>query len=106
MSRTGLVGLRGALLVTVVLVSGCSRDPEVAKKEYFDSANRYLEQKNYDAAIIEYRNAVQQDPRFGQARRKLAEAYLHLGDGRNALQEAVRAADLLPDDAEAQLQAG
>ena len=59
------------------LSSGCSKDPEVAKREYLSSGDAYVEQKKYAEAIVEYRNAIQQDPKFGQARYKLAEAYMH-----------------------------
>src|SRR5436190_6560077 len=69
------------------------------------SGDAYMAQQKYDAAIIEYRNATQQDNRFGEARYKLAIAYINAGDGPKALGEAVRAADLLPEDVDAQLQA-
>ena len=52
----------------------------------------------YAEAIIEYRNARALDPTSGEARMKLAEAFMQAGDFGNALQEFVRAADLLPDD--------
>jgi Flp pilus assembly protein TadD len=54
-------------------------------------------------AVIEYRAAVKDDPKFGQARFKLAEAYLAFGDERNAYGEAIRGADLLSDNADAQV---
>ncbi len=57
-------------------------------------------------AIVQYRNAVQQDPRFGQARLKLAEAYMKSGDFPRSYAEYVRAADLLPNDPKVQVQAG
>ena len=44
-----------------------------------------------------------QDPRFGEARTKLADSYLRTGDIDNAYRQAVRAADLLPDDIKAQI---
>ncbi|MCU0691777.1 MAG: tetratricopeptide repeat protein, partial [Polyangiaceae bacterium] len=59
-----------------------------------------------DAAVLEYRNAVDKDAMFAPARQKLAEAYLKQGNGSAALRELVRAADLLPKDAEAQVKAG
>jgi len=94
-------------LVLVAFLPGCSRgNPEVAKRKYLASGNSYFEQKKYQEAIIEYRNAVQQDARFGEARLRLAEAYVQIGDKPNALREYVRAADLLPNDAKAQLTAG
>jgi len=39
-------------------------------------------------------------------RLKLGDAYVSVGDLRNALREYVRAADLLPDSADAHLKAG
>ena len=59
-----------------------------------------------DAAVLDYRNAVGKDPMFAPARLKLAEAYMRQGNGAGALAESVRAADLLPNDAEAQVKAG
>lgn len=36
------------LLTTLSLFAvGCSKDPQVAKKEYFDKGNTYFEQKKY-----------------------------------------------------------
>jgi tetratricopeptide (TPR) repeat protein len=84
---------------------GCS-DPAAKKQRFFESGNRFFKEANYPSAIIEFRNAIQIDPRFGDARKQLAESYLHVGDGRAALEEYVRAADLLPDDAVVQLKAG
>jgi tetratricopeptide (TPR) repeat protein len=99
---------RCAALVLTLLVAaaGCSRDPDIAKREYVRSGDRYVEQQKFREAIVEYRNAVQQDPRFGEARLKLADAYLQVGEVGNAYREYVRAADLLPEDFEAQLKAG
>ena len=64
------------------------------------------EKEQYAEAIIEYRRAVQADPRLGEARLQLAFAYASTGDGINALREYVRAADLLPENKEAQQRAG
>jgi tetratricopeptide (TPR) repeat protein len=65
-----------------------------------------MEKGNLEAAVLEYRNAVQKDAMFAPARLKLAEAYLRQGNGAGALAESVRAADLLPNDVEAQMKAG
>src|SRR6266700_236354 len=98
-----------AVLFTVVIAlvsASCARDPQKAKREYVASGDRYIAQKNYAEAIVQYRNAVARDESFGEARFKLASAYADAGDLRNALREYVRAADLLPKDVEAQLRAG
>jgi tetratricopeptide (TPR) repeat protein len=95
-----------ALAVGILALPGCSKDPQVAKREYVQSGDGYLAQKKYREAIVEYRNAIQQDPQFVEARQKLADTYVELGDLRNAFQEYVRIADLRPDDAEAQVKVG
>ncbi len=67
------------VLAALVVVGGCSKDPEVAKKEHVASGDKYLAEGKTKEAIVEYRNAVQQDAKFGEARLKLAEAYTEGG---------------------------
>ena len=93
--------LLGAVLVALT-VAGCSRSAQ----SHLERGNAYLEKGNVDAAVLEFRNAVQKDPMFAPARLKLGELYLKRGNGAGALGEYVRAADLLPKDADAQLKAG
>src|ERR1700709_406883 len=92
--------------VATTLSFACATDPQVAKRKYFESGNQYFSSKKYAEATVQYTNALRQDPRFGEARFKLAEAYKALGNTRAAFPEYVRAADLLPDNDEAQLKAG
>jgi tetratricopeptide (TPR) repeat protein len=103
MRRQCLAILIFALAATV---AGCKKDPEVAKREFFTSGNTYFDQQKYNEAAVQYRNALQQDPKFGEARLKLAETYSNLKDYRNAYREYIRAADLLPSNVDAQLRAG
>ncbi len=94
------------ILVASLLATSCATDPQAATVAYLESGDTYVSQEKYREAMIEYRNAVQQDPRSGVARSKLAEAYLRANEAAHALTEYVRAADLMPDNAEAQLKAG
>lgn len=94
-----------AVFALAALIAGCAKDPEVAKREFVRSGDQYAAKKQYREAVVEYRNAVQQDARYGEGRFKLAEAYEGLGDRQNAYREFIRAADLLPDDVAAQLRA-
>jgi tetratricopeptide (TPR) repeat protein len=94
------------VVLLIVVAVGCRRDPEQLKKEYLASGDSLVSKKDYPGAIIQYRNAVAQDGRFGESHAKLAAAYELNGDLRNALAEYVRAADLLPDDVNVQLRAG
>ncbi len=56
-----------------VMLPGCSRDPNVRKQKYFDSARRYVEEKKFREAAIQFQNALQVDPRFADAHYQLAQ---------------------------------
>src|SRR5262245_32742390 len=90
------------LMVVTATVSCGKDDPE----KYVRSATTALEQGRTAEAIIDFRHALQLDPRLGEARLKLGEAYEKEKNYPAALGEFVRAADLLPDNADAQIRAG
>jgi len=93
----------GAVVATTV--AGCSRDATRARQNAFDAGNRYLADQKLPEASVEFRKAVAADPKFGEARVKLAEISVKLGDLPNAYREYVRAADLLPDNVDLQVRA-
>src|SRR3954466_1528906 len=93
-------------LATALAVGACSRDPQVRKQKYFARGTTYMKQEKYKEAIVELRNAVKADPKFGDARLQLAEAYTKSGNMADAYREYVRAADLLPTNVDAQVKAG
>jgi tetratricopeptide (TPR) repeat protein len=97
------IRLAASLCVSALLV-GCS-DPERTKKEHFDNAEGFMAAGKVQEAIVEYRNALRDDPKFGEARFKLAEAYQSAGNANQAFREFVRAADLMPQNNEAQIRA-
>ena len=90
------------LAAVAVTVGACAPSAD----DHAERGTFYLEQSQYQAAIIEFRNALQLEPMRGEVRLKLGQAYLHANDGPNALREFVRAADLRPDDNDAQIKAG
>ena len=91
------------LLAVLAPIASCSKDPESVKRDHLARGNRYVEQNKLAAAVIEYRNAINTDARYGEARYKLGETYERLGDGQKAFGEFVRAADLLSDKDDVQL---
>jgi tetratricopeptide (TPR) repeat protein len=96
---------RVALLVSLpLLLAGCS-SPEVQKQRHFERGNQYVAEKRDEFAVIEYANAVRIDPKFGDARLKLAQTYERMNNLRAAFPEFVRAADALPDNRDAQIKA-
>jgi cellulose synthase operon protein C len=84
----------------------CRSNPQAAKARYVQKADAFVANSKYPEAIIEYRNAVQQDGQDGQVRAKLAETYLKAGDVGAAVREYARAADLLPQDVPVLVKAG
>jgi putative PEP-CTERM system TPR-repeat lipoprotein len=103
---THVTSLVCLILLASVLSTSCAKNPEVAKRAYLESGDKYFAEKKYNEAIVQYRNAVQQDARFGEARYKLAEAYVRVNDPAGAYREYIRAADLMPANVESQLKAG
>src|SRR5947208_2508175 len=65
-----IVGMLGAFLLIGMI--GCKTDPEVAKRRYLESGQRYFDKGQYQEASIQYRKALQIDPRY-------ADGYYHLG---------------------------
>ncbi len=83
------------ILAVLTLVS-CSRDPNVAKRRYLENGNKYFAKGKYKEASIMYRNALQKDQRYGLAYYHLAQTDLKLGRVPNALGELRRAIELIP----------
>src|SRR5687768_7188022 len=101
---TPTAGRASTLIALALLLAGCS-SPEEQKQRHFEQGNTYVAEKRDDFAVIEYANAVRIDPKFGEARLKLAETYERMGNLQAAFPEFVRAADALPDNRDVQLKA-
>jgi tetratricopeptide (TPR) repeat protein len=81
-----LIRVLAVVVVALMALSSCSRDPNVAKKRYLDSGNKYFDKGNYKAAVLMYRDALQKDKKFGEAHYRLGLTYLKM----NNLAEGVR----------------
>lgn len=84
----------------------CTGKSTGTKESFLKSADDYAAQGKYAEAIIEYRNAIQLDNKFGPAHARLGDAYLKTRDLPQAVRELVLAADLQPENADAQVRAG
>ena len=62
----------------IVLLAACS-NPEQTKKEHFDNAETFMAAGKVQEAIVEYRNAIRDDPKYGEARFNNAHAYQTAG---------------------------
>ena len=103
LSRSGMTSV--GVLLLVMLAAACSKDPAATARSTSRAATGTSRRKNIARRRFEYRNAIAAHPSSGEARLKLADSYMELGDQRNAYGEYIRAADLLPNDINAQLKA-
>ncbi|MBW2023063.1 MAG: tetratricopeptide repeat protein [Deltaproteobacteria bacterium] len=97
-----------ALIVTLCFAlgaTGCASKKEKEAK-HLQRAHSFLKEKNYKAAVIEFRNVVQLNPKNDKAYYELGETYLKLGKGRKAFQAFSRAVSANPDNLQAQLKVG
>jgi tetratricopeptide (TPR) repeat protein len=85
------------LAALLALAWGCTSS-ETAKRAHLENGNRLAAEKKYAEAIVEYRNALDIDDTFGDARVRLAETLGLAGNPEGEYREYQRAADLLPDD--------
>jgi tetratricopeptide (TPR) repeat protein len=86
------------ILAVLVGFASCSRDPNVVKKRYLESGNKYFDKGRYKEASIQYRNALKRDQKYGAAHYKLALVSLKVGDVSGAVLPLRRAIELLPPD--------
>ena len=93
------------LILTLVsgFLLGCSRDPNVRKRKYFESGQRYYEKGKYKEAAIQFTNATQIDPNFADAHYQLAQTALKTQNWNVAYQELDKTVQLQPDNLQAHL---
>lgn len=97
--------LKVFFFIAVLLLIGCSTSPEEKKTAHYQKGMEYVNAGEYRAAVIEFRNAVQIDPSFAEARYQLGLAYLKTEQPGNALGELERAASLDPSNKDALIKA-
>jgi tetratricopeptide (TPR) repeat protein len=86
-----------AIIITAVLaLVSCSRDPNVAKRRYLESGNKYYAKGKFKEARIMYLNAKAKDQRWGPAYYRLGLTALKLGSVTEAVNAFRRAVELLP----------
>src|SRR5215831_5043542 len=92
--------IRSIAVVLAILVglASCSRDPNVVKKRYLESGNKYFEKARYKEASIQYRNALKRDPKYGAAHYKLGLVSLKVSDIAGAVPSLRKAVELIPAD--------
>src|SRR5437879_4258744 len=75
---------------------GCTRDPNVRKRKYFESGERYEKDAKYREAIIQYSNALRLDKNYAEAHYGLARAYMKTGALITAYGELLHTVEVQP----------
>lgn len=92
----------GVLAAALVVASGCS----TTKQGYVSKGNKFFAENRFDDAALNYRKAIQKDPRYGEAYYRLGLTALKQDqamEGYSALEHAV---ELQPNNIEAKEKLG
>ncbi|MBA3885634.1 MAG: tetratricopeptide repeat protein [Acidobacteria bacterium] len=92
-------------IAVLCLLAGACSDPEVSKLRMLERGEALAAEGKHAEAIIQYRNALRIDARYGEARFALAKAFMETDRPREGVREYMRAAELLPERADVQLNA-
>src|SRR3982750_1327060 len=71
-------------LMLAIISVGCARTPQQKQAKFLERGKKLLAAKTYDRAALEFRNAIQVDPREAEAYYQLAMADLGMRDFRGA----------------------
>lgn len=94
------------LITAALLLSACTTDPQKAKAKYLAAGEKYMKQKQYGDAAVEFRNTIRLDPRSADAYYRLAQAELAQQDWNGAYSDLQKAIELDPARLDARLAQG
>jgi tetratricopeptide (TPR) repeat protein len=86
----------------LIIVSGCSRSPQ----HYVSRGNQLFDAGKHADASLQYRKALQKDPKFGEAYYRLGLAELKVDKALDAYRALTRAAELMPGNEEVRASLG
>jgi tetratricopeptide (TPR) repeat protein len=92
------IKITATILIALLTLVSCSRNPEVAKRRYLESGNKYFERSKFKEARIMYKDAIQKDRLFGPAYYKLGLTALKLNSFNEAVGALRRAVELISQD--------
>lgn len=89
---------RWVLLATIIMISCCccSKSPDEQRKDYLDSAEKYLKQQKFSEASIQYKNALKLAPDDENTLMKLGDLQLKLNNVGEAYQSYAKALKVNP----------
>src|ERR1044072_3710695 len=92
------------LILLAAMLAACWKDRTKQKFAYLNEGQRYFKASKYNEAVIQFRNAIQIDPRCAAAHYELGRSYLALHNTELAFRPPTTAVNLEPANTDAQLQ--
>jgi len=89
----GISFVASRIALTFSLLYAVSASSGPTPEQLVEKAKRYQKDNRTSSAIIELKNALQKDPKYGEARLMLGQLYLTSGDPLSAVKELERALD-------------
>ena len=93
-------------LFAVLVLFSCNTNPAETRDKHMKSGDGYFQEQEFSKAIIEYKNAIEADPKYSPAHYQLALSYLKTSQPQLAFSELYKTIDLDPDNLDAQLMVG
>lgn len=92
------------LIPAILAVSGCNRSPDAKEARFLEKGRKEYQKKNYDVAILQFKNASAAKPWDAEPYYQLGLSYLAANDGRAAATNFGKAVEVNPRHTAAQLQ--
>jgi tetratricopeptide (TPR) repeat protein len=95
-----LIRSSAVIVLAAIALASCNRDPQVVKRGYLESGNKYFAKGRYTEARIQYQRALKTDPKFGEAHYRMALTLMQIKppNWRNAVNALRRAVELIPEN--------
>src|SRR4051794_36896428 len=94
-----ILKVSAGLLIALAVATGCGRSPEARRDRALARGKTLMEKKEYQRAILEFKNATQAVPKDAESYYQLGLAANGAGDLRTAVLSYAKALDLDPKHA-------
>jgi tetratricopeptide (TPR) repeat protein len=92
-----------SLVSGYALVASCARTPRQKETSFLDTGRKHLKARDFERAVLDFRNAAQLMPKDAEPHYQLGLTYLDSGDVQTAAYELMNAVKLDPKHVAAQL---
>ncbi|MGD0310075.1 MAG: tetratricopeptide repeat protein [Acidobacteriota bacterium] len=103
--------MKSAIKIFVIILAlsflvACHKDPKAVRDKYYASGQKYLDNKKYEEARIEFLSALRVDKGHVPSILGIAKAFQHMGDAQNAIAAYQQVVRLDGKNVEARIQLG